>query len=378
VRTCPKCKRDVPNEFAFCPYDATPIASPEQSASGPVSVAKPPPLPPPGRPVPTNIGRFRVHRLLGEGAMGRVFHAQDLEKNQHVAIKVLDTAQARSPQGAERFLREVKSLRALNHPNVIRVFEAGLRPDGAPFYVMEFLEGEPLGATFKRTPKVPMPLALKIAHDVASGLNAAHGAGMVHRDVKPDNIFLCGPVGEPERAKLIDFGLARVTGQTHLTAKGIIVGTVEYMAPEQAVGDPVGRRADIYALGVILYRMLTGRLPFIGETGEILAQQLATPPRPPSSFAPEIPRAVEHLVLTAMRKLPRNRPPTMQDFLDDLERVMHDPYAESSIDSLGFEDVYEPQSAFSKNIAEILTKKAREREASRPRLQIVEDPPESS
>ncbi|CAN5498707.1 hypothetical protein BH09MYX1_BH09MYX1_56910 [soil metagenome] len=371
MRTCPKCRKEVAGDFAFCPYDATPMLTAEQSASSPVGVAKPPPPPPPGRPVPTHIGRFRVHRLLGEGAMGRVFHGHDLETDRHVAIKVLDTAQARSPQGAERFLRELKSLRALRHPNVIRVFEAGLRPDGAPFYVMEFLEGEPLGTTFKRTPKLPLALALRIAHDVASGLDFAHGAGMIHRDVKPDNIFLLGPIGDPTIAKMIDFGLARVSGQSHLTAKGIIVGTVEYMAPEQTVGDPVGHRADVYALGVIMYRMLTGRLPFVGETSAILAQQLATKPRPPTKYEPSIPPAVEQLVLSAMRKLPRNRPPSMRDFIDDLERVMRNPDGEVSTDSLGFDDVYEAQSAFSQNIAQILTKKAAQ--GSSARLEIVDD-----
>ncbi len=372
MRTCPKCKREVASDFAFCPYDASPMAPAEDSAASPppVSVAAAP-APRPASAVPKNIGRFEVERLLGEGAMGRVFLAFDPDLERRVAIKVLDSAQTRTPAGAERFLREAKSLRALHHPNVIRVLDAGLRPDGNPFYVMEFLDGEPLGTTFKRTPKLPLELALKIAHEIASGLNAAHGAGMIHRDVKPDNVFLTGPVGAPTGAKLIDFGLARTSGQSHLTAKGIIVGTVEYMAPEQAVGDPVGRRADIYALGIIMYRMLTGRLPFVGETGNILAQQLATQPRPLTAHAPDVPPAVENLVMSAMRKLPRNRPPSMQDFLDDLERVRHDPYAGSEPLSLGFDDVYEPQSAFSKNIAEILTKKAQQLKSAH--LVLVEE-----
>ena len=350
VRTCPKCKREVAEDFAFCPYDAAPLA-PTASPPPPIVAHKP-------HDVPATIGRFRVDGLLGEGAMGRVFRAFDPDMERRVAIKVLDSAQARTPQGAERFLRELKALRALRHPNVIRVYDAGLRPDGAPFYVMEYLDGESLGTVFRRTPRLPLDLALQVAHDVASGLNAVHAAGMIHRDVKPDNIYLVGPAGAPTSVKIIDFGLARVTGQSHLTAKGIIVGTVEYMAPEQTVGDPVGRRADVYALGVIMYRMLTGRLPFLGDTGTILAHQLVTQAVPPSAHNPEIPPAVERLVASAMRKLPRNRPPSMQDFLEDLERAMGRRDGEVSTDSMGFDDVYEPQSAFAENIAKILTKKA--------------------
>lgn len=156
------------------------MAPAEDSAASPppVSVAAAP-APRPASAVPKNIGRFEVERLLGEGAMGRVFLAFDPDLERRVAIKVLDSAQTRTPAGAERFLREAKSLRALHHPNVIRVLDAGLRPDGNPFYVMEFLDGEPLGTTFKRTPKLPLELALKIAHEIASGLNAAHGAGCI-------------------------------------------------------------------------------------------------------------------------------------------------------------------------------------------------------
>ena len=346
MQTCPRCLKVLAAGFVYCPYDG------QYLADGPAGA------PPREEGTGEKIGRFRVRRLLGEGSMGRVFQAYDPDSERDVAIKVLDGAQARTAEGAERFLREVKHLRSIRHDNVLRVFEAALCPDGSPFLVMEYLEGESLGAHLRRSPLVPIPLAVRVALDVARGVNAAHGLGMIHRDVKPDNVFLVGELGAPSAIKVLDFGLARVTGTSRLTANGVIVGTVEYMSPEQAVGDPTGMRSDIYALGVMIFRMVTGRLPFLGSTSAILAQQLTHPTPPPTSLNPDVPAGLERVVLGATRKLPRNRYTSMDDVIADLERVAGEREGDVSADFVPFEDVYEPQTAFSKSIAQVLTRKA--------------------
>ena len=348
MQTCPRCKKPLADGFVYCPYDGQYLAegTPEPAA--------------PEAPFGGKIGRFRLRRLLGEGAMGRVFQAYDPDTERDVAIKVLDVAQARTTEGAERFLREVKHLRSIHHPNVLRVFEAALCPDGSPFLVMEFLEGETLGGLLRRTPEVPVPieLAIRIALDVARGVNAAHAVGMIHRDVKPDNVFLVGELGAPSAIKVLDFGLARVSGASRLTANGVIVGTVEYMAPEQAVGDPTGRRSDIYALGVMMFRMVTGHLPFTGATSAILAQQLTLPTPQPTMLNPDLPASLERIILGATRKRPTNRYPSMEDLILDLERVAGQRDGEVTADFVPFEDVYEPQTAFSQSMAQILKTKA--------------------
>jgi eukaryotic-like serine/threonine-protein kinase len=338
--------------YAFCPYDAHPL----EGAPGETRYSSRPP--PPRSGLPKTIGRFPVLGLLGKGSMGRVFHALHPELDREVAIKVLDVAQARTPEGVERFLREIKSLRAIRHPNVVQVYEAALGRDGSPFLVMEHLQGETLSAFLRRTPDLSHDFALHVALEVARGLNAAHAAGMIHRDVKPGNVFLVGPVGAPVGVKILDFGIARVSGAGPLTARGIILGTCEYMAPEQTVGDPVGRRADIYALGVVLYRMLTGKLPFAGEPGSVLALQLTRRPHPPRALNPDIAPAVERIVLNAMRKVPANRYSDMEDLIMDLERVTHQRAGEVTSEFLAFDDVYQAQTSFAQSMYALLHKKA--------------------
>jgi serine/threonine-protein kinase len=234
----------------------------------------------------------------------------------------------------------------------------GNLPPGEPYLVMEYLQGESLGDIVRRGDKMDIARAITIATDAAAGLGAAHANGIIHRDVKPDNIFLVGPVGDHRIAKMVDFGLARLYGSSGLTAKGMIVGTPEYMAPEQAVNDPLDARTDIYGLGVVMYRLLTGTLPFRGNEIELLAAHLVHPPPAITEHRREVPVEVEHVVMSAMRKLPRNRYSGMQDFLEDLERLSGDRKGAIVGPASIWEDVYEAQTAFSKNIATILRKKA--------------------
>jgi len=294
--------------------------------------------------------------MLGEGGTARVYKALDVRSGKHVAVKVIEGPGAKTATWAQRLLREVDLLKSIRHPNVVEVLDGGRRDDGSPFLVMEYLEGETLGQLMRRRPDLPIELALVVAAEIASGLAASHSRGVIHRDVKPDNIFLVEDGASVRRAKVFDFGFARLQGGEGLTAKGFIVGTPEYMAPEQTLHDPTGHRTDIYGLGVVLYRMITGVLPFTGEAATLLAQHLYVHPRPPSELREGVARDVDAIVTTALRKLPRNRYPSMQDFHEDLERAMGKRSGNVTT-LLEWEDVYEPQTPFAKAIAEKLKKR---------------------
>jgi len=289
--------------------------------------------------------------------MARVYLAEDALTRKLAAIKVLDGVEAKAPEERERFLREARTIEAIAHPNIVHLMDAGQRRDGAPYLVMEYLYGETLGEMIRREPQVEPRAAVWIARQIASALAAAHAAGVIHRDVKPDNVFLVGEPGNFHALKLVDFGLARLQGQSGLTAVGVTVGTLEYMAPEQTVKDPTGPRTDVYALGVVLYRMLTGQLPFVGSDTQVLAQHLITPPASPGSLVPGLDPRVESIIQTALRKLPRNRYPSMEDMLEDLERMLGQRTGDVVAGSTLETDIYRPQGAYAKNIASILYKK---------------------
>lgn len=298
--------------------------------------------------------RYLVRGKLGAGAMASVYLAEDMLTKEPVAVKVLDNAKAR--QAADRLLKEIRLTERLQHPSVVRIYDAGQRPDRTPYLVMEYLFGESLGDRLRRQPRLARDEALTIAWQLASALDAAHAAGVVHRDVKPDNLFLVGEKGNPYGVKLLDFGLARAVGETGMTAQGVAVGTLYYMAPEQTVSDRTGPRTDIYGLGVVLYRMLVGDLPFDGEHAKLLAQHLLVPPVPPSQRAPGLDERVDSVVLTALRKLPRNRFPTMVDFKDALATLLGHGSA-PLFSEIWEEDVYVPYHPYSRHISAILYQK---------------------
>jgi serine/threonine-protein kinase len=297
--------------------------------------------------------RYLVRGLLGEGAMSRVFLAEDAFTKELAAIKVLAGPDARVEEARERFFREVRTTEALAHPGIVHLLEAGQRKDGSPFLVMEYLFGETLGDRLRRDGWLSMKESLWIARQAASALRAAHHAGVIHRDIKPDNIFLIGERGKPRGLKILDFGLARLQGESGFTALGVTVGTLEYMAPEQVVKDNTGPRTDMYALGVVLYRMITGILPFGGSEAELLAQHLVLEPPPPSDHVPGFDPRIEAAILTAIRKLPRNRYPSMEDFVVDLDRLIAEEPGE--VGSPVWEnDVYVPQTPYGRKVASFL------------------------
>ncbi len=342
MRTCARCGKEWQDDFLHCPHDGQRLD--EQALSA----------------VPVEAlfdGRYEILRMLGEGGTARVFKALDVKTKQHVAVKVALGKIARTPPWPERMLREVALLRSIDHPNVIRVHGGGQEADGAPFMVMEYLEGETLGEVLRRGDRIPIDVTVSVITDVARGLSAAHAVGAIHRDIKPDNLFLVPRPGQAPTPKVFDFGMARLSGGSGLTAKGFILGTPAYMAPEQAVNDLAGPRSDVYALGVVMFRMLTGTLPFSGDEAELLAHHLYTRPAYPSSRRADISGDLDAVVLSAMRKLARNRYPQMSDFVEDLERVAGKRSGEITADFVAFDDAYEPQTAFSKHVATVLETK---------------------
>jgi eukaryotic-like serine/threonine-protein kinase len=268
-------------------------------------------------------GRYEVRGIIGKGGMARVYLADDVRTRRAVAVKILSRDFARDPVARERFLREIEVSATIGHPNVVQVLDAGERPDGSPFIVLEFLHGESLGELLRRDGYVEAAFAVPMLARAASALSAAHRVGIIHRDVKPDNLFLVGERGAPYTLKVVDFGMAKLTEATSLSQSGMALGTLQYIAPEQALADPVDGRTDVYGLGVVLYRTVTGKLPFEAQDdARLVAHHLFAPPPRPSLVKPGLDPRLDAVILNAMRKRPENRYPTMKALEEDLERIL--------------------------------------------------------
>jgi serine/threonine-protein kinase len=220
-------------------------------------------------------------------------------------------------------LREAEALRGIDHPNVVRVLDTGETLGGVPYLVLEALPGETLGDYLRRQGTPPFEVSLDLVRQAAQGLCAAHRAGIVHRDVKPDNFVLLGPTGEPYGLKLIDFGMAKLDGTGGTSGSHTILGTVEYMAPEQILAEPVDARTDVYAMGVVMFRLVTGHLPFdTSLPADLLRHQLFSSLPPPSWLDEQLDPRIERMIFAATRKHPDNRYPSMQALLDDLDALI--------------------------------------------------------
>jgi formylglycine-generating enzyme required for sulfatase activity len=270
------------------------------------------------------LGGFRVLRLLGQGGMGAVFEAEDVGLQRRVALKVMLPQAAAHPQGRTRFLREARAAAALSHDHIVAIHHVG-EDNAVPFYVMPLLRGESLERRLKRERPLPLAEAVRIAREMAEGLAEAHAAGLVHRDVKPANVWL---EGSRARVKLLDFGVARpLADDARLTSTGTLVGTPAYMAPEQASGK-AAPPSDLFSLGCVLYEMLTGQRPFRGETWlEVLASLLRDTPASPAEHRPEVPPALAALVLELIDKEPEGRPATAEDVAARLAELTAPPTA---------------------------------------------------
>jgi serine/threonine-protein kinase len=237
-------------------------------------------------------------------------------------MKILRSELAREHEVTERFLIEAKAASAIGNEHVIDISDFGQLPDGSAYFVMEFLDGQPLSAVLSAHKSLPAARILHIALQLAKGLEAAHKAGIVHRDLKPDNVFLITRAGDPDFVKVLDFGIAKVSSAAtgRLTQAGSVFGTPHYMSPEQAAGAPVDHRGDIYAVGVMLYELATGSLPFQAENFmAILTQHIYKAPASLRTIEPSVPLQLEAIVLKCLSKRPEQRYQSMQELAQDLE-----------------------------------------------------------
>jgi len=266
--------------------------------------------------IPT-VSHYRLLEPLGAGAMGEVWLAEDLQLPRRVAVKLLPRHLSEDPTAVERLLREARAAASVDHPNVVTVHEAGT-VEGRPYLVMQRVEGETLEVRLARGP-LPVDDAVGLASAIADALAEVHALGIVHRDLKPSNIMLT-----PRGPKVLDFGIAAVSGRGQLTQTGAMVGTPLYMSPEQVRGQPPDNRSDLWALGVILYRTLTGTQPFAGDHVATISRSiLEDQPPPPSRRNPDVPAALDFVVEKLLRKDPHLRYARAEDLLVDLASVSH-------------------------------------------------------
>src|SRR5216117_1943646 len=261
-------------------------------------------------------GRYRIVRKLGTGGMANVYLAEDEVLGRRVAIKILNDRHAGDDQFVERFRREAKNAASLSHPNIVSIYDRG-EAEGTYYIAMEYLDGRSLKELIVTRGPAPVKVAIDYARQILIALRFAHRTGLVHRDIKPHNVL----VDSEGRVKVTDFGIARA-GVSEMTEAGSIVGTAQYLSPEQARGTRVDQTSDLYSLGIVLYELLTGTLPFNGDTPvEIAMKHLSTVPEAPSERRPDIPRDLDLIVMRALAKGPDDRYQSAEEMDSDLERV---------------------------------------------------------
>jgi tRNA A-37 threonylcarbamoyl transferase component Bud32 len=273
------------------------------------------------------IGQYRVTGLIGQGGMGAVYAGEHTLLGRPAAIKVLLPELSRKQDVVMRFFNEARAATAIRHPGIVEIYDFGWTPDGAAFIVMERLDGEALADRLARG-RLAWPAAFAVARQIAGALAAAHAKGIVHRDLKPDNVFLVPDPEVPggERIKLLDFGIAKLAGETttavNMTKTGSVMGTPTYMAPEQCRGVAVDHRADLYALGCVMFELCAGRPPFVGEgSGDVLAAHIHVPVPALAAFGVELPRPVEDIIRRLLAKLPGERPQTAEAVIRAIDAV---------------------------------------------------------
>ncbi len=246
-----------------------------------------------------SLGGYQLEEEIGRGSMGMVYRGKQIALGREVAVKVLSRALAKDASYVARFIREAQIIAGLNHPHIVQIYDAG-QQNGLLYFVMEFVQGPTIANLLHLDGTIPLHFATEYAAQIAEALDAAYGErNVIHRDIKPENLML----DRWGKVKVMDFGLARATGLQRITVAKTLVGSIYYASPEQVWGQQLDNRSDIYALGVVLYEMVTGQRPFVGRSLPELTQAIISGPlKPPALYNPEIPPELEHIILTAMSR----------------------------------------------------------------------------
>ena len=309
LKVCPQCGTEYETAARFCPSDGSALRP-----KGSDSLI--------GRVL---ADRYHILKRIGEGGMGRVYLGEHVKMNRQCAIKVMSPALVNDAESAARFAREASNAARIIHPNVAAVFDYG-EADKIVYLVMEYVDGESLSAILRREGALDPRRAVDIARQVADGLSAAHELGIIHRDLKPDNIIVSRSRSHKEIPKVVDFGIAKAMSespQDALTRSGLVIGTPEYMSPEQLLGDPVDARADIYSLGCILYQMLTGVSAFAADTREqMIRRRLHQAPPHIREVMPELPARLDTLIVHMLARSAGDRVPSAADARDALNPAL--------------------------------------------------------
>ena len=307
MKKCPQCGVEYPDTTTLCPADGVALETTGDSLIG-----------------TTLAGKYRIDARLNEGGMGTVYRATHVLMEKTVAIKVLRPSLAADEKIVARFSREARAASRISHPNALTVTDFGEDENGTVFLVMEFLSGKTLKQVIRETGRLPLPRAVEITRQVADALNAAHQQGVVHRDLKSDNIMLLDTMAG-DHAKVLDFGIAKINEpegkrDTELTAPNLVIGTPQYMSPEQCSQDSeIDSRSDIYSLGVILYEMLVGHVPFSADSPTmVMMKHLQEPVPSVLDERSDLPAAIGRVIARAMAKLPANRYQTVAELVEDL------------------------------------------------------------
>jgi len=311
MKICPACHSRYDDAVKFCPHDGIVLPDPVDAFLG-----------------QRLMGQFDIRERCGQGAMGTVYKAHQMNMDRLVAIKILRQDLVRDRTVVKRFYREAKAAARLSHPNIITVHLVAETDDGLPYIVMEYLEGMDLDTLCKREAPVSIERGVKIAIQIAGALAEAHSNDVIHRDLKPANIIVVEKHRSPDFVKVLDFGIAKileggVSDESRITKSGAIFGTPYYLSPEQATGAELDARADLYSLSVILYRLVTGHLPFESGSGlDILVRHVKDPPPPPRLHNPEIPAALEAVILKALNKDRKDRFATAEEMRGALAALL--------------------------------------------------------
>ncbi len=327
MKICPVCSTEFPDDQKFCPNDGSVLrgAAPTSDLVGQV-VAE----------------RYHVVKKLGEGGMGQVYLAEHVKMGRRSAIKVMNPSMTHDPDAVARFNREAANASRITHPNVCAVYDFGETPDGLIYLAMEFIEGEPLTDLIAREGALKVGRAVKIFQQTADALQAAHDLGIVHRDLKPDNIMLAKGRDGSDVVKVVDFGIAKAVGGDEagqkVTKTGLVVGTPEFMSPEQLSGDKLDGRSDLYSLALVLYRMLTGKLPFEATSvQETMIKRLTDEPtklalaRPDLAFPPKLQGVLDR----ALARTPNERYQSVSEFAADVAKAIGATAAAPAMDTEG-------------------------------------------